>query len=206
MKNITSRDSEIKLGGIPGLIGMFENLFSKGIFGSGFTLNVYMSNKKLLEPYAQFFEFSLKPSDCICIQPYYRSEPSPIEFLPVTGYSYFMKTRLNKITGEVEWMTAKHPMNKLEIVPENEWTSQLQWPASSIIGALGLMYTETAIFRDWNRMWRTPISYSAFNEEEINSRIVKLIVTANDERLFKHPVIKFFELLDMPIQKIQKQK
>ena len=192
-------DKQIKLGGIPGLIDMFKNLFSKNKFGSGFTLGVYMSNKDILLPYAQFFKFSLKPSDYICIQPYLKSEPA--------GYSYFMKTRLNKITGEVEWMTAKHPMEKLEIVHKDECNSQLQWAGSSIIGALGLMYSETAIFRAWNEMWKIGQTQSFVEEDYLNSKVVSIIVTVNDERLLKHPVIKFFELLGMQLVfKIRKQK
>lgn len=199
MENENDIEQTIKLGGIPGLIDMFKNLFPKDKFGSGFTLGVYMSNKDILKPYARFFEFSLKSSDYICIQPYNRSEPS--------GHSYFMKTRLNKTTGEVEWMTAKHPMEKLEIVPKDELNSQLQWPASSIIGALGLMYSETAIFRAWNEMWKMGQAQSFVEEDYFNSKVVSIIVTTNDERLFKHPVIKFFELLGMPLVfKIKKQK
>ena len=193
-------DSQIRLCGIPGLIDVLENLYSKRKFGNGSTLSVYMSNKDILMPYAQFFKFSLKPSDYICIQPYFKSEP-------MAGSSYFMKTRLNTITGKVEWMTAKHPMEKLEITHEDECNSQLQWPASSIIGALGLMYSETAIFREWNEMWKIGHDQSFIKGDDFDSKIVNIIVTTNDERLFNHPVIKFFELLGMPLVfKIQKQK
>ena len=199
MENENDIEQTIKFGGIPGLINVLENLFSKDKFGSGFTLGVYMSNKDILLPYAQFFKFSLKPSDYICIQPYLKSEPA--------GYSYFMKTRLNKTTGEVEWMTAKHPMEKLEIVPKDELNSQLQWAGSSIIGALSLMYSETAIYRAWNEMWKIGQAQSFVEEDYLNSKVVSVIITVNDERLLKHPVIKFFELLGMQLVfKIRKQK